>query len=136
MKMLLTALVFAILVLPAAALISVAEVVTMEEIPDHIEITTSPASQYDLINVWVKIKDDKPETAGVWASLRTSDTNGKILSRANLASHQQEHGFSVSFQMIPEAMETSSVMISVRGGGRPDVGYSIDLSLFAPKDED
>lgn len=136
MKKLLTGFIVTILAAPAIALISVAEVVTIDEIPDHIEITTSPASQHDLINVWIKITEPKPEDSGVWASLETMDPEGKILSRASLVSHQREGGFSVSFQMIPEAMKTSTVMIAVRGGLREDVGYNIDLSLFAPKDEE
>lgn len=116
----------------ASALISVALVDSPEKMPDHLKIRTSPGSN-DLINVWVTILEKEPEGKNIWASLETR-IDGKLLSRANLDSHPQEEGFSVSFQLAEESFAESTVMISVRGAGRSDVGHSIQLSLFPPGD--
>lgn len=117
----------------ALAMVSIATVDSLDEMPKHLKFRTSPASQHDLINVWVTIVESNPEDAGIWASL-TTKVGGKILSRASLVSHQKGAGFSLSFQMPRESFDESTIMIAVRGNDLSDVGYRVPLKLFKPEE--
>ena len=113
-------------------MVSVFAVDSLDKMPKHLKFRTSPASQHDLINVWVTVVEPDPEKANIWASL-TTKADGKILSRASLVSHRKEEEFSLSFQMPREAFDESTIMIAVRGKDLSDVGYEVALKLFKPK---
>ena len=121
----------AALVLPTSALVSVSIVDTPDKMPEHLKFRTSPGSN-GLTNVWITIHEANPDDVGIWASLETQ-VDGKLHSRASLVSHRCEEGYSVSFQMKKAAFAESSIMVAVRGGGRSDVGYQVQLSMFEPE---
>ena len=126
-------LVFALAPSPTLAMVSVSTVDSPDKMPKHLKFRTSPASQHDLINVWVTVVESNPEDVGIWASL-TTKVDGKILSRASLVSHQKGEGFSLSFQMPREWFDESTIMIAVRGKDLSDVGYRVALKMFKPKE--
>lgn len=114
-------------------MVSVSAVDSLDKMPKHLKFRTSPASQHDLINVWVDVVEADPDTAKIWASL-TTKADGKILSRASLVSHQKGEGFALSFQMPREAFDESTIMIAVRGKDLSDIGYEVALKLFKPEE--
>ncbi|NNE92417.1 MAG: hypothetical protein HKN23_12280 [Verrucomicrobiales bacterium] len=118
----------------ALAMVSVASVKSLDEMPKHLKFRTSPATQHDLINVWITVVEPNPKDVGVWASL-TTKVDGKIHSRASLVSHKKEDGFSLSFQMPRESFDESTIMIAVRGNDLRDVGHEVALKLFKPEKE-
>ena len=118
---------------PALSMVSVARVDSLDEMPKHLKVRTSPGSN-GLTNVWITISEKNPEKAGVWASLETR-SEGKLHSRSSLLYHRKEEGFTVSFQMKKASFKESTVMIAVRGADLSDVGYEIALSLFEPESD-